>query len=922
MNSRTAKTILVTGDPICDHNYYRGNRSTADSPEKRGFRLTRTPGGALMLKELIAKATASLPGWRTEFGLKVNHETLPQDYHAYCLWEPQLSNPSEKDEKKRFEVWRAVEPTLGYGQKESEPLNEKEKSTFRERRIAAMGTSRRLKEVPAILVIDDAGLDFRRASSKDRWPFPEKSKTFNPRWIVLKLSGSIGEGDLWDKLVPCHEENLVLIVSADQLRRSDLRLSGALSWEATVEDVLAELKCNPALKPLLSARHAIITFKSDGAVWLNREKNPPSRMLVFDAANAEGDWSMAQGRGTVFGYLSCFTAAIVCELCRHVDEAKELDLESALAAGLGASRELHRLGHGRVITQVPGVAEKYEDNPNPGFPFDDIVASIHDPKDKFVSSPLPGQITDRGKWMMLDEWQGQAQASKLTRPHYEVALAVAVLGPNALERFPVARIGALLTVDRSEIESLRSLRQLISSYQAGRVQNKPLSIGVFGPPGAGKSFGVTEISKAVLGEKVEPLTFNLSQFSEPTDLIGAFHQVRDQVLTGVTPVVFWDEFDSQNYRWLQYLLAPMQDGAFQEGQIHHPIGKCIFIFAGATSPTFEDFGPRDPNTIVDEERTTIPDVRLSEIEHQWRDFVLKKGPDFKSRLAGYLNVLGPNRRQICTLSEGVRQWKDDPNDLYFPIRRAFFIRSKFKLKDSQRLQIDTGILRALIEIPQYKSGARSLEYLCLHLRQNAPDIPRRSHLPGNHLLDMHVSAATFWELCERDLPFRDAAKKLARGLHEDWRKALTDEARQKNPKAKPWSDIDPDTRNANLAQALRIPDLLALAGLRVVQGEPLSANQEKRIRQRLHEYVYIIAEAEHNHWMVERLLSGWRYAPKRDDARKLHPLLVPYAQLPDSEKEKDLRVIKGDVPHIPDLIKRLKDIEFRIEPLPSPVSIQ
>lgn len=916
MNNIKTKTILVTGDPICDHNYYRGNRSTADSPQKRGFRELKTPGGALMLMELIANTTASL-GWQTEFGLEVDYEALPQDYHAYALWEPQLSNPAEKDESKRFEVWRAVEPALGYGNKESEALNENDRSF-------SMGTSRHFDSVPEIIVIDDPGLDFRRVSSKDRWPFLKKSKKrLRPHWVVLKLSGSIGEGDLWDELVTCCDDNLVVIVSADQLRRTDLRLSGALSWEATVEDVLAELKSNPALEPLLSARHAIITFKSDGAFWLNNKNEGPSRMLVFDAANAEGDWSALQGRGTLFGYLSCFTAAIVRELCCQVDasagKVTEADFESALAAGLGAARELHRLGHGRVKTLKAGSKQEYEDNPKPGFPFKDIAdiaAKIRKPTDKFVSAPLPAQINERGKWMMLDEWQGQARASELKRPYYEAAWAVAVLGPDALERFPVACFGALRTVDRGEIESLRSLRQLISSYQTGGVQKKPLSIGVFGPPGAGKSFGVTEISKAVLGEKVEPLTFNLSQFSNATDLIGAFHQVRDQVLTGVTPVVFWDEFDSQDYRWLQYLLAPMQDGAFQEGQIHHPIGKCIFIFAGATSPTIDQFGPRDPNTITNDERLRISADRLSEIDREWRNFVLKKGPDFKSRLAGYLNVLGPNPRQICSVSEP--QWKNDPDDVYFPIRRAFFIRSKFKLKDSQRLQIDTGILRALLEIPLYKSGARSLESLCLHLRQSAPNIPRRSHLPGDYLLNMHVDAATFWKLCERDLYFRGAAKQLAQGLHEDWLKSLSDKQRSSNSKAKPWSEIDSDTANANLAQALRIPDLVALARLRVVQGKPLKRAQNERVRQILHDHAEIIAEAEHNLWMVERLLSGWRYATDRDNEGKLHPRLVPYAQLPDEEKQKDLRVIKGrDVPHIPDLIKRLERIGFRIEPIPS-----
>jgi hypothetical protein len=73
--------------------------------------------------------------------------------------------------------------------------------------------------------------------------------------------------------------------------------------------------------------------------------------------------------------------------------------------------------------------------------------------------------------------------------------------------------------------------------------------------------------------------------------------VRDRVLAGEMPVVFWDEFDSRAYFWLQYLLAPMQDGRFQHGQLNHSIGKCVFVFAGGTSFNFGAFkaksGDRD-----------------------------------------------------------------------------------------------------------------------------------------------------------------------------------------------------------------------------------------------------------------------------------------------------------------------------------------
>jgi hypothetical protein len=53
----------------------------------------------------------------------------------------------------------------------------------------------------------------------------------------------------------------------------------------------------------------------------------------------------------------------------------------------------------------------------------------------------------------------------------------------------------------------------------------------------------------------------------------------------------------------------------------------------------------------------------------------------------------------------------------------------------------------------------------------------------------------------------------------------------------------------------------------------------------------------HEAWAQLRLAQGWRYGPQRDDARKEHPCLVPYHQLPESEKEYDrntaLRVLKA-----------------------------
>ena len=43
----------------------------------------------------------------------------------------------------------------------------------------------------------------------------------------------------------------------------------------------------------------------------------------------------------------------------------------------------------------------------------------------------------------------------------------------------------------------------------------------------------------------------------------------------------------------------------------------------------------------------------------------------------------------------------------------------------------------------------------------------------------------------------------------------------------------------------------------------------------------------HEVWAETRIQQGWTYGQQRDDERKIHPCLVPYEELPESEKEYD-----------------------------------
>ena len=54
-----------------------------------------------------------------------------------------------------------------------------------------------------------------------------------------------------------------------------------------------------------------------------------------------------------------------------------------------------------------------------------------------------------------------------------------------------------------------------------------------------------------------------------------------------------------------------------------------------------------------------------------------------------------------------------------------------------------------------------------------------------------------------------------------------------------------------------------------------------------------LAENAHDIWAAQRVKTGWTYGPQRDDAKKLHPCLIPYADLPESEKVYDRETALG-----------------------------
>lgn len=62
---------------------------------------------------------------------------------------------------------------------------------------------------------------------------------------------------------------------------------------------------------------------------------------------------------------------------------------------------------------------------------------------------------------------------------------------------------------------------------------------------------------------------------------------------------------------------------------------------------------------------------------------------------------------------------------------------------------------------------------------------------------------------------------------------------------------------------------------------------EISVPNRLEKLIERIAENTHDVWAEGRIQEGWTYGPVRDDLKKETPCLVPYQDLPETEKEYD-----------------------------------
>lgn len=176
-HSPAPPSVLVAGDVFVDHVVYAGHERRPDSALQLGTVAADLRGGAALTADVLA---AFLPGGAVS--LAADAATRSAWPRAFAVFDRFPAGPATADSAP---VW-CMREALGFAG-------------------AAAGVAAFAGPAPAgrpnVVVLDDAGLDFRRVASRPAWPAAVRDAgAAAPDWVVLK--GHAPPPALW-LCVPC-----------------------------------------------------------------------------------------------------------------------------------------------------------------------------------------------------------------------------------------------------------------------------------------------------------------------------------------------------------------------------------------------------------------------------------------------------------------------------------------------------------------------------------------------------------------------------------------------------------------------------------------------------------------------------------------------------------------------------------------------
>jgi serine phosphatase RsbU (regulator of sigma subunit) len=146
--------------------------------------------------------------------------------------------------------------------------------------------------------------------------------------------------------------------------------------------------------------------------------------------------------------------------------------------------------------------------------------------------------------------------------------------------------------------------------------------------------------------------------------------------------------------------------------------------------------------------------------------------------------------------------------------------------------------------------------------------------------------------------------KIARAIHSRYMMELRKQKLKESP-IEDFDCLDEELKYSNIDNAYHIPAKLLAIGYRI---RKVKKGLKPFILHLSDKEVELMSGIEHLRWSWDKRLNGWTYGIKRDNKVKTHPGLIPYHELPESEKEKDRELVRL-IPAI------LNDIDYEAYPV-------
>ncbi len=168
--------------------------------------------------------------------------------------------------------------------------------------------------------------------------------------------------------------------------------------------------------------------------------------------------------------------------------------------------------------------------------------------------------------------------------------------------------------------------------------------------------------------------------------------------------------------------------------------------------------------------------------------------------------------------------------------------------------------------------------------------------------------ATLGYVLVDDAPAPSAADEielLARAVHQRYRDHWNVDApaSASTLATKTWDELTAAQQEANRAQARDIAVKLACVGKYAAPGGPGTVNSNGQVNGWLFDDAMVeqFAIDEHDRWMRQKIETGWSWGEPRDDARKIHPSIVPWTDLSEAQRDLDRQPVRN----IPELLQMI-----------------